>query len=540
MADIKTVFKSFRDGADYALNPLYIEREKWTLNLDFTSGSLDRRIQFTRNSIATRFDRSGKIVTVAAGVFRANENQDYDPVTHEPLGALIEEARTNLVLHSQDFTAGVWDAVKGASVSSGIDSPDGANNACRIAMGAGLGAYGGILQEIVSPIPSNEMLAESVWLRGSGTVHIDTNEYPIGHKKITLTPEWTRYSLTGSNAVASVEMQFRLLSYPGDTAASVDIFGAQLERGTFPTSYIPTTTTAVTRSSDIATIGVSWFDRDAFALYVDYSKEGDLSVFDAAIDISVGGGSSDELYTTVLGGAGNRRLWWFDTGDGANIGKILVADGFVKTAISCGSAEHRACANGSTVIQVAGNVFSGATAMGIGNRNGHVAGRFHIKRIKYFPAALSDAQLQALTTGADLGTDQIPVGIELADDDGLETAVIMSLFTDRRAADDDALPFIDADRRGWWGDSYPDVPNDRIGSRLWLLARSKQTQAVLNRAREYAQEALAWLVDDGVASSVTVDAEIVRTGVLGLSIAIQRPRAAVARYRFEKFWTETA
>jgi len=124
----------------------------------------------------------------------------------------------------------------------------------------------------------------------------------------------------------------------------------------------------------------------------------------------------------------------------------------------------------------------------------------------------------------------------LSEDDGLETAVILSLFSDRRAEADDELPFGETDRRGWWGDAWPDTDGDRIGSRLWLLHREKQTQDVVLRAREYAQEALAWLVEDGVAARVEVDAEIVRRGVLGLTVRIFRPESTVARFRFEAFW----
>lgn len=134
--------------------------------------------------------------------------------------------------------------------------------------------------------------------------------------------------------------------------------------------------------------------------------------------------------------------------------------------------------------------------------------------------------------GADFALEQFG----LAADDGLETAVILSLFTDARALDDDPLPAGATDRRGWWGDAYPPTGGDRIGSRLWLLAREKQTRETLNRAREYAEEALAWLVADGVARGVEVEAFIARTGVLGLSIVIQRPDAGSARFRYEFLW----
>ncbi len=123
----------------------------------------------------------------------------------------------------------------------------------------------------------------------------------------------------------------------------------------------------------------------------------------------------------------------------------------------------------------------------------------------------------------------------LAADTGLETAVILSLFTDRRAHGDDILPSGD-DRRGWWADAHADVEGDRWGSRLWLLARSKQMPDVLRRAEEYAREALQWLIEDRVMQSVQCRAEIVRTGVLGLTVVMTRGNNLAVRYRFEIFW----
>lgn len=121
-------------------------------------------------------------------------------------------------------------------------------------------------------------------------------------------------------------------------------------------------------------------------------------------------------------------------------------------------------------------------------------------------------------------------------DADLQTAVLISLFTDRRAEPDDQLPDQTASRRGWWGDALSS--SGRIGSRLWLLSREKQTRETVNRAREYTEEALAWLVDQGIAKRVTVLAEIVRTGVLGLSIQIERNQAQPARYRYELAWQQ--
>jgi len=140
-----------------------------------------------------------------------------------------------------------------------------------------------------------------------------------------------------------------------------------------------------------------------------------------------------------------------------------------------------------------------------------------------------------LTAWKDGAGDYALSGALLASDDSMRTAVIISLFTDRRAEDDDPLP-TGTDRRGWWADAWPVLEDDRIGSRLWLLAREKQLPEVLRRAREYAEEALAWLLEDGIAARVTVTAEVVRTGVLGLGIEIERPAGGAVSYRFDYLW----
>lgn len=127
----------------------------------------------------------------------------------------------------------------------------------------------------------------------------------------------------------------------------------------------------------------------------------------------------------------------------------------------------------------------------------------------------------------------------LADDDGLRSAVLISLFTDRRAGDDDTLPD-GTDRRGWWGDSYADTSGDQLGSRLWLLRRAKATAEVLQRARQYATEALQWLVEDAVVKSVDITAEWQALAggarTLALQATLTRGNGTTVRYRFDDFW----
>ncbi|MDH4319866.1 MAG: phage GP46 family protein [Desulfobulbaceae bacterium] len=127
-------------------------------------------------------------------------------------------------------------------------------------------------------------------------------------------------------------------------------------------------------------------------------------------------------------------------------------------------------------------------------------------------------------------------GYDLTTDETLQTAVILSLFTDRRADPDDELPDGTADRRGWWAEALDGIEDDRIGSRLWLLAREKQTAEVANRAREYAEEALQWLVDDGVAAKVIVTTEWIAMGALGMLVEINKPDATKLTYKFDNIW----
>lgn len=125
----------------------------------------------------------------------------------------------------------------------------------------------------------------------------------------------------------------------------------------------------------------------------------------------------------------------------------------------------------------------------------------------------------------------------LATDGGLATAVVVSLFSNRWARDDDTLPDgAEGDRRGWWGDLAPPVEGDQIGSRLWLLSREKQLPSVVARAQEYAEEALAWMIEDGIAARVEVSAEITRPGILGLLIVIHRPSGGREEHRYSYIW----
>jgi phage gp46-like protein len=153
---------------------------------------------------------------------------------------------------------------------------------------------------------------------------------------------------------------------------------------------------------------------------------------------------------------------------------------------------------------------------------------------------VSDIKAQLKNEGGAVEFDLVIEKNDVAVDDGLETAVLVSLFTDRRAEETDQLPDGETSRRGSWIDAFPVVPNDHFGSRLWLLGREKQQQSVLDRARAYALEALQWLIEDKIAQKVEVTAEIVSPGVLGLRVEISRPLGDVVKFRTNYAWLAQA
>lgn len=133
-----------------------------------------------------------------------------------------------------------------------------------------------------------------------------------------------------------------------------------------------------------------------------------------------------------------------------------------------------------------------------------------------------------------------PSGIDLIGGQDLYTAVLISLFSDRTAAADDVITDGTTDPRGWWGDATPTgaAAVSPIGSRLWLLYRSKAIQATLLAAKGYIVEALQWLVDDGVAAAVDVFVEWTTPTMLGCRITLHQPAAQPKVFAFSNVWAQ--
>jgi hypothetical protein len=223
-----------------AYSPTATERVLPRMALDFTTASLDPRVTVTRAlNTATRINSSGLVEGVNANLPRF----DYDPSTLQCKGLLIEEARSNLLLQSSNFSTSWVTDVGSCTVTSDDDiSPDGTQNADKLAfVGTNANRY-----QTVAGLTIGASYTMTVWLRvASGTASVSIGNINAGvNVAQTVTTTWQRFTVTQTASATT--------RYPQITATNVDVFawGAQLEAGAFATSYIPTTTTSLTRNAD--------------------------------------------------------------------------------------------------------------------------------------------------------------------------------------------------------------------------------------------------------------------------------------------------
>ena len=140
-----------------------------------------------------------------------------------------------------------------------------------------------------------------------------------------------------------------------------------------------------------------------------------------------------------------------------------------------------------------------------------------------------DATLTELDGGLyDISIDSFG---DIATADSFDTAILVSLLSDRRA---DASEVAQSERRrGWIGNES--TPGQEMGSKLWLYEQSRATRTVLNAIAGVARDALEWLVEDDFAVALSdVEVAVTPTGMT-LAITIRRPNSQVDR-RFFTLW----
>ena len=184
---------------------------------------------FSRASIGTRVNKDGLIETMGQDIARIDYSDSADGVL------LLEDSSTNLITYSEDFSQ--WTALNNVVVTDNFTtSPDGTQNAAklvfdgtadgRIELSAGVGGT----------------TTQSVYLKTeSGTQNVSIGAGSTDLTEFTITDQWVRYSHTGGGNFP------RILC---NDAATIYVYGAQLEQLSYPTSYIPTSGSTVTRAAE--------------------------------------------------------------------------------------------------------------------------------------------------------------------------------------------------------------------------------------------------------------------------------------------------
>lgn len=376
-----------------------------TLDLNMLSGVLDPRITFARASSGTYFDATGMLQIASANEPRFS----YDPSTFAPRGLLVEEQRVNSILRSAEFDNASWTKGTSTVAANTIAAPDGTQVADTIESSQDVGVNQG-----VSGITSGLTYCLSIFVKaGTSTLfrlrnpngpgwHIDVN---LSTGAITSTSGalvvsgstpisngWHRVWFAHVADVDGITFNPR----PREAGRTTyHLWGAQVEAGAFPTSYIPTTSAAATRAMDQASMLTGdWFSPIAGTLAYDYDAPSNIGVLGGLSDLTF----NNTIYPSLSGAVSARA-----GGVGATFSTATPVTGGTlnKLAVSFGSTSVLGSTNGSAVgVGVPGSSpYSWTARLSIGCSPWNLDGAFggHVRRVRYWPRALAEAQLQAIT-----------------------------------------------------------------------------------------------------------------------------------------------
>jgi hypothetical protein len=339
------------------------ERVLPKLALDFTTATLDPRITFTRSAnTATRVNSSGYIESVNADIPRF----DYDPVTLVCKGLLIEEARTNLVRYSTDFStvvANIWSRTN-VNFTAGQTGPDNSASAVKFVQLNNTDSVVAAGSANTQTFSSGAIVTFSIFAKYDNSQWLFLQLGPSSGSSTSRLRGWFnlqngvagstgtagaasdcvikmepaangfyRCIITGrlNDGITSGRPLWLMADADGSTSRAAAnsgyiVYGAQWENSAFATSYIPTTTTALTRNADVATMtGTNfsdWFN----------ATEGTFQLISTFKDVS-----SDSVSLTVSNGTVNDHLV-FGIATPTNLRSLICRVGAVNQAVLNSSA----------------------------------------------------------------------------------------------------------------------------------------------------------------------------------------------------------
>ena len=411
-----------------------------TLNLNFArSKKLDPRITFTRSSSATRTNAQGLIEVVSTDTPRFEHSYNSSTGSVNSLGLLIEESRTNLTTYSEDysnnsFTSDILITTNTITAPDGNTTADtltaninGGSNTClvdknfvsslntdytySVFLKAGTSSKsspiiwfaGGTFRQAVLEITWGTTPTTSLSTTGGTTATSSLVAYPNG---------WYRAIITynsGNNTGGVSRVYVRDQGTSNVSGQTVYAWGHQLEAGAFPTSYIPTAGSQVTRSADNASMTgtnfTSWYNSTEGTLFASIRNQTVRSslTYDRLVALCGSDVNLDEIsiYTQTASGGGAQNKFLFGIAAGGtntvdfnvsgpdNIGRAILA---YKTNDAAG-----------TVNGITPGTDTSVTLPTCTNLQICGAVRYQqkptatIQQITYYPRRLTNTQLQNLT-----------------------------------------------------------------------------------------------------------------------------------------------
>ena len=415
-----------------------------TLNLDFTGGSLDSRVVLTRSAAtATYINSSGYVASAAVNEARF----DYDPTTLAAKGLLIEGSAINLITYSQDISTN-WNPTNLVAMATDSDTaPDGTANTYKKIVPSTSNSASHLIYKSVAVTASTQYTVSFFYkasgynflqvfdnsnLTFGGTVNASTGAVnsTISGGGTFSTPisygnGWYKISMTATTGVGitNLILQFKVFStmtsiygdsFAGDGTSGVKIWGIQLELGSSASSYIPTTTAQVTRNPDLAlmtsTNFSSWFTGGTTGtFFVDW--HGGVRGITSTIRtvISTNDQTTKHLHLQQASAAGVLKVADFGAAHSVSTANTITSGARTKGAFNFDGSTSTVnlCLNGSTVATSTAIAFSvaptwlvlgGTSTTGTTLTDLTTVLNGSIRQIKYYPTALTSAQLIAMTT----------------------------------------------------------------------------------------------------------------------------------------------
>jgi hypothetical protein len=382
------------------------------LDLNFAgSETVDSRVTFTRSTTATFFGSNGLLQSAAINVPRI----DFNPTTLECLGLLVEEQRTNLLINSNSFSS--WSENASTRTLNSFTSPDGTVTASLLSMTSattsGLFVFPTVVNgttytfsgffKAVSGSPILTIGAQANPTNGFVTFNTATGVITaaqagvISSSVVNYGNGWYRVTVT----VTATSTTIGIVVYNATgSAASVYIWGAQLETGTFATSYIPTAAASVTRNADVASVATSQFPYNAtegaLVVSADYIGQNPGVTYFAALD----DGTTNNFMGVRRNPGGDPSL--INVVSGVNqvtlISAVVANNTAFKSSFAYKLNDYALTLNGSLSGTDTSATVPSVSRLSLGNIANILQMSGHIRQITYFPRRLSNAELQAVST----------------------------------------------------------------------------------------------------------------------------------------------